>query len=104
MSSGLLSFNQALEYLGVNKQELKRLIREKNIVPYKIGGTYLRFKKEDLNVLRSHLKRRVRKTHWLNEPTQHSPLSERLADFWYFNSFYIFSAVIIWGLLLIIFR
>ena len=104
MPSGLLSFNQSLEYLGITKQELKKLIREKKIIPYRIGGTYLRFKKEDLNVLRSHLERKIRKTHWLNQPAEKSAPAERLADFWYFNNLYIFSAVIILVLLVIIFK
>ncbi|OQX54682.1 MAG: hypothetical protein B5M48_00120 [Candidatus Omnitrophica bacterium 4484_213] len=104
MPSGLLSFNQSLEYLGITKQELKKLIRQKKIIPYRIGGTYLRFKKEDLDVLRSHLERKIRKTYWLDQPPEKSALSERLADFWYFNNLYIFSAVIILVLLVIIFR
>lgn len=104
MPSGLLSFNQSLEYLGITKQEFKKLIREKKIIPYKIGGAYLRFKKEDLDILRSHLERKIRKTHWLEQEEEKSALSERFADFWYFNNLYIFSAVIILILLVIIFR
>lgn len=103
MPKGLLSFHQALEYLGVNKGELKKLIKEKRITPYKIGGTYLRFKREDLENLRSHLERKAKKAHWLTQKEE-PVLIERIVDFWYFNDLYILSTLIILFLLFIIFR
>ncbi len=104
MSAGLLSFAQTLEYLGINKREIKELIKKKEIVPYKIGGTYVRFKKEDLDVLKSHLEKKIRKTHWLNQSVEKTIFSERLADFWYFNNFYIILSATILILLIIIFK
>lgn len=96
----LLTVRDVALILGVSEKEVVDLA-EKGVIPaYKIGGVYLRFKKEQIERLK-----RTNKTLFPKpEASQKYSLGDRLSDFLYFNDFYIFSILIIIILLRIIFR
>ncbi len=87
--NNLLTLEEVKKYLEVEQQELEKYISNGKLHAYKIGGTYLRFRKEEVLNLRYQIvpsvSRRVAK------PTFFS----RVADFWRFNNFYIVSIVFV---------
>lgn len=86
--------------LGISEKEVVDLVENGTLSAYKIGGIYLRFKKEQINEFKKH------KPQAPPEPghsVEGYPLSARLGDFFYFNDFYIICALLIALLLYAIF-
>ncbi len=84
MDEHLFNIREAAEYLGVSERRLKELVDKNEVPAYKIGGTFLRFKKSQLDALGREA---------VPAPA-HTGL-DRLKDFFYFNDFYILSIIII---------
>lgn len=84
----LLSLEEVKGFLGVEGQELDHLVQVGKLHVYKIGGTYLRFRKEEVLTLKQEY-----------PSNKKIPLSlpwfVRLRDFWRFNNFYILSLFLI---------
>ncbi|MCX5694469.1 MAG: helix-turn-helix domain-containing protein [Candidatus Omnitrophica bacterium] len=77
--------------LGVSEKDVLDLTENGTIPGYKVGGVYLRFKKDQVEQYKksqSHLKPETIK----GEP---DGLISRVHDFFYFNDFYIFSLIFI---------
>ena len=77
--------------LGVSEKDVLDLTEHGTIPGYKVGGVYLRFKKEQVEQYKKsqvHLKPNAAK----GEPED---LVSRVHDFFYFNDFYIFSLIFI---------
>ncbi|MFA5276109.1 MAG: helix-turn-helix domain-containing protein [Candidatus Omnitrophota bacterium] len=97
----LLTVRDVASVLGISEKEVMQLAESGAIPAYKVGGVYLRFKKEQIHEFRklaSHpsvVKGRVREKY---------SLGEKLKDFLYFNDFYLISALLIIFLLFIIFQ
>jgi excisionase family DNA binding protein len=96
----LLTVREVSVYLGVSEKEVMDLAEEGSIPAYKVGGLYVRFKKEQIEGFRKTFKPHARKT----ENTGEYPLKSRVGDFLYFNDFYVLSALLITFMLFIIFR
>ena len=94
MAEHLLNNKEAADYLGITEQKLKELVRKKIIPAYRIGGAYLRFKKNQLNIARSMLHEPARGVLYQAREIEQNR-SERIKDFLYFNDFYIISIVLI---------
>ena len=96
----LLTIRDASLILGVSEQEVIDLAESGELPAYKVGGVYLRLKREQLE--------EFKKTHKgiLNtKATSEKPsFKEKLIDFLYFYDFYIFTVLIIILMLVIIFR
>jgi len=132
MPEKLISIKEVAGYLKVSEEEVKRLVDAGEIPAYKIGGTFLRFRKEQIDVIRneidllekqgsqstkpvvldkaghpthpySDMERVVRKTEPYVRQYDYTA-AERIKDFFYFNDFYIFCFVIIAALMYLIFR
>ncbi len=94
----LLNIREAAEFLAVSERQIKELVDKGEIPAYKIGGTFLRFKKSQLVIHRSSRVQNkrpepsVRAQHQVHTP---SSAMEGLKDFLYFNDFYIFSIIVI---------
>ena len=77
--------------LGVSEKDVLDLT-ENGIIPgYKVGGVYLRFKKEQVEQYRknqSHLKPKAAKG-------ECEGLGSSIQDFFYFNDFYILALILI---------
>jgi excisionase family DNA binding protein len=98
MSVKLLTIREVANYLNITEKEVIELA-ESGVVPaYKVGGVYLRFKKEQLN----HIKHKIKPNQSL--VSIEGTVSERVRDFIYHNDFYILSLIIIFSLLYFIVR
>ena len=86
MPSGMLNLHEVKRYLRVDEKHVQDLIRQGKLTAYKIGGTYLRFRKEQVYELKKALPRKT---------AVGRSFLETVRDFWYFNSFYILSTVAI---------
>ena len=86
--NNLLTTEEVRSFLEINQDELDQYVKRGKIQSYKIGGTYLRFRKEDVLNLRIEV---------MPKKALHSkaPISTKLADFWRFNNFYIISLIAI---------
>lgn len=97
--------HQAAELLEVSEKELWDLVHQHKIPTHNIAGAFLRFKKEDIEALK--IKWRIerelfpkRDRYFAHRDTVvRSTWGERLADFWYFNDYYIVCAVVVAALL-----
>ncbi|MCM8790387.1 MAG: helix-turn-helix domain-containing protein [Candidatus Omnitrophica bacterium] len=131
MAEKLLTIAEVAAYLKISEEEVKRLVDMGEIPAYRIGGSFLRFRKEQIDAIRSeifdfeekspdkvkpHLDRKGRPTHPYTdlerdikrkEPHTRQydySTAEKIRDFFYFNDFYILSLFIIGVLLYLIFR
>ena len=97
MKEKLLTIREASHYLGITEGQIIDL-SERSIIPaYKVGGIYLRFKKEQLDAIKDKIKPTTK------EDVVEYPFREKLSDFLYYNDFYIFSLLVISILIYLIF-
>lgn len=90
---------QAADLLEVSEEELWDLVHQHKIPTHNIAGAFLRFKKEDIEQLK--IKWRIerelfpRNTQYFDHKSTvgKTTIFERIADFWYFNDYYIFCAL-----------
>ena len=129
MPEHLLNIKEVADYLGVSEEEVKRLVDIGEIPAYKIGDSFLRFRREQIDAVKAEigdvekkdpdrveikLDPKGKPTHpytdmekdvKTKEPVAQQydyTAAEKIRDFFYYNDFYILSAVIIGVLLLII--
>ena len=89
MREKLFTVRETAQYLSITEAEVVEL-SEKGIVPaYKVGGVYLRFKKEQLDSIKDKITPLKKE-----DLTKHS-FFERLRDFLYYNDFYILALLIV---------
>ncbi len=132
MPEKLLSISEVAAYLGLSEEEVKRLVDMGELPAYKIGGTFLRFRKEQIDAVKSEisaieekeaegaappvaesteepsrmytdLEKEIKKKEPITRQYDYT-LKEKIADFFYFNDFYIASLMIIALLLYLIFK
>ena len=86
--NNLLSSEEVKRYLEIEDPDLTGLIDLGKLHAYKIGGTYLRFRKDEVFNLKQEF-----------QAGRKTPLSipwfVRFRDFWRFNNFYILSLLFI---------
>ena len=93
----LLSLEEVKGLLEVEDEALNQLLQQGKLQAYKIGGAYLRFRKDDVLTLKQEL--------YPSKKTRLSiPWFARFRDFWRFNNFYILSLLLIGILFLIVIR
>lgn len=98
MKDKLLTTREVSHLLGVNEKEVIDLAKA-NIIPhFKVGGEFLRFKKEDI----LKIKRQIKERDDLAEPENKN--LAKLKEFFYFHDFYIIGGIIIFILLWIILK
>lgn len=103
MSEKLLNIREVCQYLGLSEQELRELVDRGEIPAYRLGGTILRFREDQIDRIKARGIPKVTKTEENFLSTAADSRLERLKDFLYFNDFYIISVIIIVILLIIIF-
>ncbi|MFH1395706.1 MAG: excisionase family DNA-binding protein [Candidatus Omnitrophota bacterium] len=120
MSKKLMTAQELSDYLSLKEDQISMLVEEGVIPAYKIAGELLRFQKDQIDAIRSEIEFRIRtgKKNVNVKPSvrkkvQPNPLDgdieansfkDSISDFFYFNDFYIVSAVVIVLLLIFIFR
>lgn len=98
MTDQLLNEKEAAEYLGIPKEELMRMVLNKQVPAYKIGGEFLRFKQKDLDAAKTLT------TASSDLPKKGYSLQGRLKDYFYYNDFYLIAAILIIILLALVFK
>jgi excisionase family DNA binding protein len=120
MPEKLLTIKELSEYLQVSEEKINVLVSEKVIFAYKIGGEILRFRKDQIDAIRAEIYSRISKAdegtvsevrrkvkdrfEGADKGEGLDTLRDRIADFFYFNDFYIVSGLLIIILLIMIFR
>ena len=96
----LLTVREVSLLLSVSEKEVLDLAETSAIPAYKVGGVYLRFKREQVLEYQKSLRPFTAKT----KSSPKSPLQDKISDFFYFNDFYILSVGLIVLLLVVILR
>lgn len=96
--NSMLTLEEVKNYLDIEQDELERCIKERKLHAYKIGGVYIRFRKEEVLSLQSEIQPKKTKT-----VTKISAIS-RVSDFWRFNNFYVISILLVIALAVLIVR
>lgn len=87
--NNMLTVEEVKTFLEIDQTELEKHLKTGKLHAYKIGGTYLRFRKEDILNLRSEIAPQKKK-----ETGPGNSFLSKLMDFWRFNNFYIISLVL----------
>lgn len=98
MKEKLLTIRETAHFLGVSEKEVIDLAHKSVIPAYKIGGVYLRFKKDQIE--------EIKRTSPLFKEgyVEHKyTIVEKIKDFLYYYDFYFVAAIIIGVLLFFIF-
>jgi len=98
MQEKLLTTREASRALGISEKEIIDLAESDAIGHFKVAGEFLRFRKEDVLKARAAVKKKY------NLPEKKHLRMARVKEFFYFNDFYIASAVIVAILLWIIIK
>ena len=102
-SERLISLQEAAALLELDEEDVKTFVAEGKIPAYNIGGKFLRFRKGQVEALRSRLRMLKYQSvpiHHLTPPPdlgtkQKYSFFDRIRDFIYFNDFYILAFVLI---------
>ena len=87
--NNMLTLDEVKNFLEVEQQVLEKFIRDGALHAYKIGGVYIRFRKEEVLTLKYDVLLKKKTT----EPS--ISFGQQLWNFWRFNNFYIISILII---------
>jgi len=106
MPGKLLTKQEAADYLGMPEKELDKLIAKGRLPAYKIGGSFLRFRQEQIEAVKKGIASPAKALNQ-RQPTPRRPsgnagVFNNVADFLYFGDFYIVSFLIIITLIFII--
>lgn len=86
--NSMLTLEEVKSFLQVGQDEIEKLLKNGRLHAYKIGGAYIRFRKEEVITLRQEIQpSRV--------PGASRNFFSKAADFWRFNNFYIVSAALV---------
>lgn len=96
----LLTIRDVSLLLGISEKEVIDLAESQSIPAYRIGGVYLRFKRQQIE----DFKKKIKPLGQKNKIPGKDSFTSSVSDFFYFNDFYILSALIVLILLVIIFR
>ncbi len=93
--NSLLTVEEVKGYLDIDQHQIEKYLKDGSLQAYKIGGTYLRFRKEEVLLIRERLLKKIKHS---------SPVSviSRIWDFWRFNNFYIVSLLIVIALAILV--
>lgn len=95
----LLTVRETAQILNITEKQVIDLAEEGKIPAYKVGGVYLRFRREQIADFK---KKAVIPNQGSSDHPDYSP-GERFRDFFYFNDFYILAfLLILWMLILIV--
>lgn len=96
--NNMLTLEEVKNFLELEQQEIEKYVKRGKLRAYKIGGTYLRFRKEEvLNLRAETLPKQTRVSSELS-------FFSRLGDFWRFNNFYIISLLLVIALVFFVAR
>jgi len=113
MPEKLLTIDETSRLLGISEQEVKGLVQKGELPAYRVGGRFLRFRREQIEAIRNEILTRTAGTservvkefpRSRSEAVYPESLADRVLDFFYFNDFYIIAATAALLILWFIFR
>lgn len=100
----LITIKEVSEILNISEDKIKEFTEKGQIPAYKIGGIYLRFKREEIEKLRNKFSPEGEKNETSDLKVKDSwTFSQKIKEFFYFYDFYILCFLIIILLLTLIF-
>ena len=87
--NNMLTLDEVKNFLEVEQQVIEKFIQDEMLHAYKIGGVYIRFRKEEVLGLKYDVLLKKKNI------GASGSLGQRLWNFWRFNNFYIISILII---------
>ncbi len=93
---GMLSLKEVMDYLELEESEVEELVRRGRLNAFKIGGVFLRFRKDQVVDVKSALRKRTQ--------SSINAFFVKAADYWSFNRVYILSAFFFGLVIYILFR
>ena len=96
----LLTVRDASVILSISEKEVLNLVESGRLPAYKVGGVYLRFKRQQIEDFRVSLKPLDQKY----VSPQKVSFNDRVSDFFYFYDFYLLSILAIILILVFIFN
>jgi excisionase family DNA binding protein len=122
MPEKLLTLKELSAYLKIGEDDIRELVDLGELPAYRIGGSFLRFRKEQVDAVKDEVISRLE--HRQSKPVavtsapvkaresvpavqaeeMNDAFNDKLRDFFYFNDFYIVSAAIMTVLLYVIFN
>lgn len=87
--NNMLTLDEVKNFLEVEQQVVEKFIQEGVLHAYKIGGVYVRFRKEEVLALKYDVLLKKKKG------SDSGSFGQQLWNFWRFNNFYIISLLII---------
>ncbi len=103
MSEKLLNIKEVCQYLNISQEDLRTLVDRGEIPAYRLGGTILRFRRDQIDILKNKGVPKVAKSDDLAQAYVAESRLDSFKDFLYFNDFYIISAIVILILLFVSF-
>ena len=104
----LLNIHEASHYLDRSEKDIQRLVKTGDLEAYHIGGMYLRFKADNIKKFKNKAAPYAlsENSSFVKERAgeKDESLIESVADFLYFNDFYIFSIIAVAALIFIILK
>lgn len=96
----LLTVREVSSVLGISEREVLDLAEGGQIPAYKVGGVYLRFRKDQIEDFRKSYKHPNQNVSHDNGYTA----KDKVSDFFYFNDFYILAILVVILIFIIIFK
>ena len=100
--SKLLTPEETAQYLGVTADEVHRLVEQGRLSAYRLGGQFVRFRREDVVTLAQgrHAARRAPS----GAPGPRPAWPERIREFFYLHDFYLLAAALTLLLVVVLLR
>ncbi len=108
LTEDYLSVKDAAAMLEVTETELRELVKKHQVPTHNVAGVFLRMKRKEVEELKikwrieRELFPKEQKTFAHTSTVKKAGFFSKLADFWYFNDFYILCSVLIVLLLYVI--
>jgi len=94
----LLTVREVSIYLSISEKQVLDLAEAGHIPAYKVGGVFVRFKKDQVEAFRKGSKHHQPKA----SIAESYSVDDKVSDFFYFNDFYILAGILIILLLAVI--
>ena len=105
LNEDYLGVHEAAELLEISEEELWGLIRRHQIPTHNVAGAFTRLRRQEIEVIKNkwRIERELfpaaEKYFSHHDTVRKATFFEKVADFWYFNDFYILCSILIVTLL-----
>ena len=87
---------EVARFLNVDETDVEQLVKDGRLTGYKLGGQFLRFRPDQVKTIQASVTPRPKDA--AVDVAGVIPAQERVADFLYFNDFYLLSGLLLIGL------